>query len=503
MEISVQQGDIATFAADLVIVNLFEGVTTPGGATGAVDAALDGAISTLIAQGDIRGKAGELTMIHTFGKMPAARVLVAGLGKAESFDVDAVRNLAGNIVRHVTRIGIRSVASIVHGAGIAGLPPAHCAQALAEGTLLGGYRFTKHKSSDDETARLDSFTIVERSAASLAPITAAVARANVFAAATNATRDLANEPANHLTPTHLAAFAVALAAETGIECEVLERADMERKGMGSLLSVTNGSHQPPKLVRLTYRGRGGDGVDLALVGKGITFDTGGISIKPAANMEAMKGDMTGAAVVINAIGAIALLGAKLNVIAIAPCTENMPGGGATKPGDVVTAMNGRTVEVINTDAEGRLVLADALCYAMELGATHIVDVATLTGAATTALGDVCYAVCTNNPEFAARFEAAAVSTGERTWRMPMYKEYDDYIKSDIADQKNTAGSKGAGVTAGAKFLEPFVGSTPWVHLDIASVDDMSAAKGWLVKGPSGMAVRPLIELALAMAEGRM
>jgi len=501
LDVSVQQGDIAAFAADLIIVSLFESATM-GGATGAVDAALGGAISTLMAQGDIRGKVGEFTTIHTFGKIPAARVLVVGLGKAETFEVGDIRHFAGNVIRHVTRNGIRSVASIVHGAGFRGLPPADCAQALAEGTLLGSYRFTKHKSPDADAPQIDTFTIVESAAAALPAITAAVERAKIFAAATNATRDLANEPANHLTPTHLAAFAVALAAETGIECEVLERSDMERKGMGSLLSVTNGSHQAPKLVRLTYRGRGGDEVDLALVGKGITFDTGGISIKPAANMEAMKGDMTGAAVVINAIGAIALLGAKLNVIAIAPCTENMPGGGATKPGDVVSAMNGRTIEVINTDAEGRLVLADALCYAMELGARHIVDVATLTGAATTALGDVCYAVCTNNDAFAARFEASAVLTGERTWRMPMYKEYDEYIKSDVADQKNTAGSKGAGVTAGAKFLEPFVGTTPWVHLDIASVDDLSAAKGWFVKGPSGMAVRPLIDLALGMAEGR-
>ena len=500
MELSVQQGDIARFQADAIVVNLFEGVTTPGGATGAVDSALDGAISKLIAGGEIRGRAGELTTIHTFGRIPAPRVVVAGLGKSDAFDTEAIRNLAANVIRYLTKPGITSVASIVHGAGIGGLDLAACTQALAEGTILGAYRFTRHKAPDKDAAAVTSFTIVERDAGRLATAAAAAQRATIFANATNATRDLANEPSNHLTPTDIANFAAKLAADTGLECEILERADMERKGMGSLLSVAKGSHQPPKLVRLSFRGRGSGEFDLALVGKGITFDTGGISIKPAANMEAMKGDMTGAACVINAIGAIARLGAKVNVVAIAPCTENMPGGGASKPGDVVSAMNGRTIEIINTDAEGRLVLADALCYAVELGAKTIVDVATLTGAATTALGDVCYAVCTNNEDFARRFEAAASATGEKTWRMPMFKEYDEFIKSEIADQKNSAGAKGAGVTAGAKFLEPFVGSTPWVHLDIASVDDIAATRGWIVKGPSGMAVRPLIELAMAMAE---
>jgi len=261
--------------------------------------------------------------------------------------------------------------------------------------------------------------------------------------------------------------------------------------------VANGSHQPPKLVRLTYMGRGREGFDLALVGKGITFDTGGISIKPAANMEAMKADMTGAASVIAAMGAIAQLAPKLNVTAIACCTENMPGGGATKPGDVVRAMNGRTIEVINTDAEGRLVLADGLCYARELKAANIVDVATLTGAVTHALGDFCYAIMTNNDGLASRVEAAAAAAGERTWRLPMWKDYEEIIKSDVADQMNTT-KRGAGTIAGGKFLEPFVGDTPWVHLDIAGVDIMSAERGWIAKGASGYSVRTLVNLAVAM-----
>ncbi|MGH2611387.1 MAG: leucyl aminopeptidase family protein, partial [Tepidiformaceae bacterium] len=267
-------------------------------------------------------------------------------------------------------------------------------------------------------------------------------------------------------------------------------------GMGSLLSVARGSAEPPKLLALSYKGKGGEGFDFAFVGKGITFDTGGISIKPSANMEAMKADMTGAASVLTAVHAVAKLGAKVDVVAIAACTENMPGGSATKPGDVVTAMNGRTIEVINTDAEGRLVLADAICYAKELGARQIVDVATLTGAVTQALGDVAYGVMTNNDELAKKVEAAAAEAGEKTWRLPMFKEYDEYIKSDVADQMNTT-KRGAGTIAGAKFLEPFAGDTPWVHLDIAGVDMMSSEKGWVSKGASGYSVRALINLALA------
>lgn len=497
MEVNVKPGNIAEFAADAIIVNLFEGVTSPAGATGAVDAALGGQISQLIASGDIRGKSGEVTLLHTFGKLPAARVVVAGLGKSGDFDIDAVRNLSANLARALRKPGIKNVATIVHGAGIGNLSVEASAQALAEGALLGEYRYLKHKSNNEERDEIANLTIVENDPAKVEAITAATARGVILAQATNRTRDLANAPSNHLYPADLANEAVSLSKEAGIECYVMEREEMEAKGMGSLLSVARGSHQPPKLIAMHYKGRGGDGYDIALVGKGITFDTGGISIKPAANMEAMKADMTGAATVIAAVHAIAKLGPKVNVLAVAACTENMPGGNATKPGDVVKAMNGKTIEVINTDAEGRLVLADALCYAVELGATRLVDVATLTGAATTSFGDVCYGVMTNNEELAAQVASAATAAGEKTWRLPMFKEYDDYVKSDVADIKNTT-SKGAGTIAGAKFLERFVGDTPWVHLDIANVDMSNAEKGWVSKGATGYSVRALINLCLAM-----
>ncbi|MCC7366605.1 MAG: leucyl aminopeptidase [Dehalococcoidia bacterium] len=500
MDVRVAAGDLAQHEADVLVVNLFEGVTSPGGGTGAVDQSLGGAISSLIAMGDIRGKAGELTMLHTFGKLRAPRVLVAGLGKEKDFDLDAVRNLSANVVRHLRKPGVKTVATLTHGAGIGGLDPQGAAQAVAEGAVLGGYRFLKHKGTgtkDDDRGEIATLVLVEHTAGKVASLEAGVARGVLLGEATNFARDLANAPSNHLTPGDLAQQAWEMAARSGVECEVLERADMERKGMGSLLSVAKGSHQPPKLVRLSYRGKGGEGYDIALVGKGITFDTGGISIKPAANMEAMKADMTGAASVIAAMQAIAALKPKVDVVAIAPCTENMPGGGATKPGDVVTAMNGRTVEIINTDAEGRLVLCDAISYAKELGARAIVDVATLTGAVSIALGDVCFGVLTNNDGLAAKVEAAAAAAGEKTWRLPMFKEYDELLKSDVADMKNV-GTRGAGTIVGAKFLEPFAGDTPWVHLDIAGVDMADKDKGWVSKGASGYSVRTLVNLAVSL-----
>jgi leucyl aminopeptidase len=501
MDVRVQAGDIAAIQADIVVVNLFEGITAPGGGTGALDSALNGRITELIALGDITGKKGALSTFHTFGAIPAPRVAVLGLGKREDFDQHIVRDLIAEMVRKLRKPGIKHVATLAHGSGIAGLEATASGQAIAEGALLGSYRFEQFKSKkadDDDGAGIDTLTIVEDDQVKLNPLEAGVARGKAFADATNFARDLANTPANHLYPSTLAQRAWDMAAASGLDCEILEESDMRDKGMGSLLSVAAGSEQPAKLVRVSYHGTEGEGYDLALVGKGITFDTGGTSLKPAANMHAMKADMTGAASVIATMQAIASLKPKARIVAIAPCTENMPGGKATRPGDVVTAMNGKTIEILNTDAEGRLVLADAVAWANELGARHIVDVATLTGAVTQALGDVCYAVMTNNDSFATRFESAAATAGEKTWRLPMFKEYDEQVKSDIADIKNI-GSRGAGTIMGAKFIEQFVGETPWVHLDIAGMDTMPSDSGWIVKGVSGVAVRPMINLAESFA----
>ena len=499
VQVRVVAGDIAQAEADVIVVNLFEGVTSPGGATGAVDRALGGTISELISLGDIRGKSGEFTLVHSFGKIPSPRVLVAGLGKADEFDIDAVRNLSANMVRRARRPGVSRIATIVHGAGIGGLDPDACAQAVAEGAVLGDYRFDLYKKEDPDRAVIESLTVVEFDAGNAASFEAAAAKGAALGEATNFTRDLANEPGNRLNPTDLARRATEMAEAAGLEHSVMEQAEMETKGMGSLLSVAQGSIQPPKLIRISYHGREGEGYDIALVGKGITFDTGGISIKPAANMDAMKGDMTGAASVVGAMQAIAILKPSTRVLAIAPCTENMPGGAATKPGDVVTAMNGTTIEVLNTDAEGRLVLADAVCYARELGARRIVDVATLTGAISVALGDSCYGVFSNDDELADQVATAAAAAGEQTWRMPMFKEYGEQIKGSVAEIKNTGGRNAGSITA-AKFIEAFVDDVPWAHLDIAGVDVMSKNNGWISKGASGYSVRTLVNLALEIPQ---
>jgi leucyl aminopeptidase len=496
MEIRIEQGDIAQYRADAIIVNLFEGVTSPGGGTGAVDRALDGAISRVIADGGCRGKEGELALIYSLGKVPAPRVVIAGLGKADAFTLDKVRSVSANAARYVRRLRCETAATITHGAGIAGLDPEACAQAVAEGTALGVYTFRRHKKPDEDETELRELVLVEHDAGRVEALGRGVERGRILAEAANFARDLANEPSNVLTPTELAARAEAIARESGLECDVRDRPWMEEQGMGALLGVARGSAQPPKFIVLRYRG---GGTHLALVGKGITFDTGGISIKPAAGMEEMKGDMSGGAAVIAALGALARLGPKIDVTGIVPATENMPGGNATKPGDVLRAMNGKTIEVINTDAEGRLILADGLSYAQQQSPAAIVDVATLTGAISIALGNVAMGAMTNDDALYERVRRAAEAAGEKVWQLPMYDEYKEQIKSDVADMKNTGG-RGAGSITAAFFLKEFVGETPWVHLDMAGVDFYEKEKGVLVKGASGIPVRTLVHLALGMAE---
>ncbi len=498
MRINVEFGDITRSDAPCIVVNLFEGVTAPGGGTGAVDSALTGMISELIAAGDIRGKWGELTLVHTFGRIAAARVLVAGLGKQSEFTPGRVRDLSATITRYLRGRRIASAATIAHGAGIGGLDPAACAQALVEGAILGAYRFNRHKKAEDDSAEFDALSIVEHDTARLAAMKDAAGRGRIVAEAANWSRDLSNEPGNVLTPTEFATRAEAMARERGLGFHVYDREWAESQGMGAFLGVARGSAQPPKFMVLTYTG-GVESAPLGLVGKGITFDTGGISIKPAANMDEMKGDMSGGAAVIAAMSAIAQLKPKLNVTAVVPATENMPGGNATKPGDVLRAMNGKTIEVINTDAEGRLILADALCYAIKLGLTPIVDVATLTGAISSALGNVAYGVFSSNDAWTERIEAASAASGERCWELPMFSDYKELNKSNVADMKNTGGAR-AGSIAAAFFLREFVDDRPWAHLDIAGVDFFDKEKGATVKGASGIPVRTLVQLALDLAE---
>jgi leucyl aminopeptidase len=499
VEIRVESGDIAAYPSRAIVGNLFQGVKEPGGATGAVDRALDGAISRLIEDGELQGKLGELTLLHTLGRLPSPRVLVVGLGKAEEFTLDKVRDLAAGFARYLRRLRVESFATITHGAGIAGLESEDCAQAIAEGIILGLYRFQRHKKPEEDQGEVQEAVLVEFDAARVEALRRGVERGRTVAEAQNFARDLANEPANHMTPAALAEQAAAAARELGLECQVLEQEQAQEMGMGAFLGVAQGSRQPPKLIVLHYRGAGPDATALGLVGKGITFDSGGISIKPAAGMEQMKGDMSGGAAVIAAMRAIAQLKPRINVTAIVPATENMPGGNATKPGDVLRAMSGKTIEVINTDAEGRLVLADGLSYARQLSLSPIIDVATLTGAISIALGSVAMGCMSNDQALCDRVLQAGRAAGEKVWQLPLYDEYKEQIKSEVADIKNTGGREAGAITA-AFFLKEFVEDTPWVHLDMAGVDFYDKEKGVLTKGASGIPVRTLVNLALALAE---
>ncbi len=508
MDIRVVVGDVARFRGDALVVNLFEGVQTPGGATAAVDGALSGAIRTLIQAGEATGKWGEQTLVHTLGKVPVGRVLVMGLGKKEQFTLDRVRIVSAEAAKRLRKIGARRIGSIVHGAGTStgtgtspgagGFNAAEATQALVEGAVLGLYRFTRYKQeNEDSRKRIESLTIVERDREKLRAMGEAVRRGRIVAEATNAARDLVNEPGNTLTPTELARRAQAMARGARIRCQVLGPPGLRRLAARALLGVARGSQEPPRLIVLHYRRGQRGGPHLGLVGKGITFDSGGISIKPAENMEAMKGDMAGAAAVLAATRAIALLKLPIHVTAVVPATENLPSGTALKPGDILRAMSGKTIEVINTDAEGRLVLADALHYARGRKVSHLVDVATLTGACVVALGTINSGAFTNDQTLLEKVVAAGKAAGEKIWALPMDVEYDELIKSDVAEIKNTGGRKGGAIT-GAKFLQNFVGDTPWVHLDIAGTFEAEKEKGYLMKGGTGVMVRTLVNLALEL-----
>jgi len=505
LDIRLVIGDVTKFRGDAMVVNLYEGVKAPGGATAAVDAALGGAIRKLVQMGEVTGKWGEQTLVHALEKLPVDRILVMGLGKREDFTLDRARIVSAEALKHLRKIGARRVGTIVHGAGARmgtrGFNAAQAAQALSEGALLGLYRFTRYKRNNEEGKReIETLTIVERDRQKLRAMTEAVRRGRLLAEATNAARDLVNEPGNTLTPTELGRRAKEAARRSGIRCRVRGLQELRRLGARALLGVARGSQEPPRLIVLEYRGGRRGGPHLGLIGKGITFDSGGISIKPAENMEAMKGDMAGAAAVIAATSAIARLNLPIHVTAVVPATENLPSGSALKPGDILRAMSGKTIEVINTDAEGRLVLADALHYARTRKASHLVDVATLTGACVVALGTLNSGAFTNNQGLLDKVLAAGRAAGEKIWPLPMDPEYDELIKSDVAEIKNTGGRKGGAIT-GAKFLQHFVGDTPWVHLDIAGTFETDKEKGYQPKGATGVMVRTLVNLAVELLSG--
>ncbi|HEV7615825.1 MAG TPA: leucyl aminopeptidase [Solirubrobacterales bacterium] len=472
MKVLVSQSELQDVDAGLVVVGLFEGGELSGpvaAAPGAADA-----------EADFKA----MSPLH----VDETRVLVLGLGKREEAEPERLRVAAALAAKEAGRLKLASLAWVLPDCA----DEAGAAEALVTGTILGAYRFDRFKgagSEEDAPRRVESLTL-------LAPgeVAGAAETARVYSEAQNRARDLQNTPANVATPSFLAARAEAIAADhEAVSVDVLGPEQIAAKGMGGLVAVNRGGGEPSRLIVLRYSG-GGSGPTLGLVGKGVTFDSGGISLKPGAGMHEMKFDMSAAAAVLEAVAAVAELGLAIDLVAVIPSTENMPSGSAVKPGDVITQYNGKTVEVNNTDAEGRLILADALAYAVELGAERIVDLATLTGAVVIALGSTYAAVIANDDELAADVARAGEESGELTWRLPLHDEFKALMKGTVADLSNLGSKRKAGTITAASFLEEFVGETPWAHVDIAGTA-WDVGREYTGNDGSGFGVRLLVELA--------
>ncbi|MGA2206718.1 MAG: leucyl aminopeptidase [Terracidiphilus sp.] len=456
------------------------------------DTAVQAAAASVLASGEYKAGANETVLLHAPAGLAAKRLLIVGLGKLAKATVHSVREAAGTAVRFAKPRGIRELASALPSpeslpaAGPAG------ARAAVEGAFVGDFDADTYR-SDRKDQSIQSLTVAAAAGADRAALEAAFAEGVIVGESQNFARSLVNEPGNKLTPTILGQRAALMAQEVGLACEVHSTEKLHELKMGAFWSVAQGSAEPPALIVLRYEPEGmKDGPVLGLVGKGITFDSGGISIKPSENMDKMKYDMAGGAAMIGAMRAIALLKPRVRVMAIVCATENMPDGKAQKPGDVQTAMSGKTIEIINTDAEGRLVLADGLTYARRLGATHLIDAATLTSACVVALGHANAGAFSNDDAAWTRFDAALAVSGEKFWRLPLGEEYAEMIKSEIGDIKNTGGRWGGAITA-AEFLHVFAEETPWIHLDIAGTAWVEDARPYIAKGPSGIAVRSIVE----------
>ncbi len=499
MQTEISYASLSGIETELLIVLACDAQTGKGPAARPqpelliADSAVNAAAAAVLTSGEFKAGANETLLLHAPAGLAAKRLLLVGLGKQAQATVHSVRNAAGTAVRFCKPRGIREVVLALPEGFVNGPLPA-VARAAAEGACVGDFDPDTYR-SDRKDQSVQKFTAVAPAGADRAALQAAFAEGVIVGESQNLTRTLVNEPGNKLTPTELGQRAAEMAKEVGLQCAVYSTEKLHELKMGAFWSVSQGSAEPPALIVMRYEPEGvSDGPVLGLVGKGITFDTGGISIKPSENMEKMKYDMAGGAVMIGAMLAIALLKPRVRVIGIVCAAENMPDGKAQKPGDVQTAMSGKTIEIINTDAEGRLVLADGLAYARQLGATHLIDAATLTGACVVALGMVNAGAFSNDDATYAKFDAALATSGEKFWRLPLGEEYADMIRSDIGDIKNTGGRWGGAITA-AEFLHHFAEDTPWIHLDIAGMAWVEDARPYIAKGPSGIAMRSILEWA--------
>lgn len=499
MNCQVKQADMNKEATEVLVLGGYEDDNTLPKDFQGLDKALGGQLLELKKNGEFTGKNQQSVLIHTRGAVPAKRILFMGLGKKKDVTLDRVRQAMGTASKKVKQAGAQAFSAPLLGAEALGLSSSDVAQAMVEGAILGGYRFNHYRSkTGNEAKEVRSITLLTNNANQLTGIKTGAKHGEASAQATSLARDLCNHPANVMTPTRVAQEAKKIAKESKIKLTVLERKDQEKLGMGGMIGVSQGSQEPPKFIILEYSGGKKKDAPIVLVGKTVTFDSGGISIKPSENMEQMKADMTGGAEVLGAVRAAARLKLPINLVGILPAVENMPGGRATRPGDILNMLNGKTVEVQNTDAEGRLILADGLSYATRLKPKCVVDIATLTGACIVALGQFAIGMLGNDDKLKAELKKAGEQAGERVWEMPLWDEYFEQLKSDVADMRNIGGRGGGMITAGI-FLSKFVGDYPWVHLDIASTDWSASERPYVSKGPTAIGTRLLVQFLINRA----
>jgi leucyl aminopeptidase len=495
MQITLESKPYAALETEALVTYVFEETDPVQGRISELDQTANGLLRSLAKSGELTGKTLEMTLIHAPAGLKAARLLLVGAGKREQFTSGTLRKLAGAALRYLKARSVKQLAFLVRENNA----NEESAQAIAEGVLTANFETDKYKTEKKNDKSIDTVLLTGYSDAERSAAEKGLTRGRIIAESQNFARDLINEPSNKLTPKILAEKAEAMAKQAGLAVEILDEKKITELKMGALLSVSQGGPEPPRVMVVTYtppNPKPGAPV-IGLIGKAVTFDTGGISIKPADGMEKMKYDMAGGATMLGVMRALAALKPNVKVICVVPSTENMPGGTAQKPGDIQTAMSGKTIEVLNTDAEGRLILADGLHYAKQLGATHLIDAATLTGAIVVALANVNVGVFGSDQPFTDKLLASSKAAGEKMWQMPIDDEYREFIKGTVADIQNIGSGKGGGAITGAMFIKEFAGDSPWIHLDIAGTAWNDDAKSWLAKGPTGVALRTLVHLVMS------
>jgi leucyl aminopeptidase len=495
MQITLDTKPFAALGTDALVSYVFEEADPVQGRISELDQAANGLLRNLAKSGELTGKTLEMTLIHAPAGLKTARLLLVGAGKREQFTSVTLRKIAGAALRYLKARSVKQFAFLIRENNAT----EEFAQSIVEGALAANFESDKYKTEKKNDKSVDTLVLTGYSDADRAAGEKGLSRGRIIAEAQNFARDLINEPSNKLTPKILAEKAEAMAKQAGLAVEILDEKKITDLKMGALLSVAQGGPEPPRVMVVTYTPanlKPGAPV-IGLIGKAVTFDTGGISIKPADGMEKMKYDMAGGATMLGVMRALAALKPNVKVICVVPSTENMPGGKAQKPGDIQTAMSGKTIEVLNTDAEGRLILADGIHYAKQLGATHLIDAATLTGAIVVALANVNAGVFGSDQPFTDKLLASSKVAGEKMWQMPIDDDYREFIKGTVADIQNIGSGKGGGAITGAMFIKEFTGDSPWIHLDIAGTAWNDDAKPWLAKGPTGVALRTLVHLVMS------